>query len=684
MEKRLQLIHDTQTFLEVLQDTTTSSACIKDRMLALLKNDVQIPATIYQKYLARYLKEHIHGMRLQEGVAGHCKALAATLSPLAGTNTGEVVAGEAAFDFDKPTIWSLDLPLDRKRALCVRTLSYDVFGSLIGGGEDLSLVCYYFVTSMHELLEDQVEMCEDVDPIVDDLMQVCRALKSLVGVSDFSVDYEAVKRMKIYMERREIDEGFFGDVALLLAKSDWYTDLVKEFISTMCESKQYLPALAKKHEILTSPLPNSEYVVEVDTAMDLLSEVRGVLRRGATKELTMAVQDLLMKPEMWTWGTEDALATREAPFHGASPVGVGLLDKACKLWPDSIDLQALKEKSIAAAQETIREGNAAKLRVVLQKMREKTGDEFHAYWEEQVLAAVALCRGIGFGNGEPGLVPAIEHCLNQLEECFPAQLDKVEEAKGLLNFVDKREDYDKLEIKRGTLWLSMRLHEAVQEYGLLGDDEATRAEADKDYKGISAVLRTKKALTHHFYPSGQGNPSDKADFVTELWDTSEQLVEGAWKSVTTLVSEALAKEVARVSPWAAGGHAGGLWYANLGPSSTLAEFLQEGQETLLKRGPSKFDDAVDALKGVCKSYESAFTVFEKEIEANKLEEAQRCIERLQISSCEGLLCKLFLGEKDDRLAVKRAVHAIQKRFGDSFAQVHAVLRERASMALKLQ
>lgn len=214
-----------------------------------------------QKLLARRLRRLLDEMK-QETSASAVEPFLKAMNPFAESavpdgheseQDGEKIdTAPCPFDPRSPMVNQLDGSMEERLLVSHKVLVNDVMQSLIKQGESHSRVLLLVAQGMSQTIEDAVAEMESVPKQTEEVLDICRAISTLLDVSTFDPDIEA--GMSIQAAYKSSRNDLLADVSVYMHTNDYYKEMLVEFTKFSSGCKERLggktPAVIFSHRFL--------------------------------------------------------------------------------------------------------------------------------------------------------------------------------------------------------------------------------------------------------------------------------------------------------------------------------------------------------------------------------------------------------------------------------------------------
>lgn len=700
MEKRLEHVEKVAAFVNAVKYPESTIGDIQEKERGVeglkLKYTLALKRTIVAKHLRKCIADLKEG-DLHAGV----DALARSVLPF-GTKGGGALAGDAAasqartsasdgiasedvagahecFSVQCPRVCDLDLSAANKLVLFTKIVAHDLLKVLIADGENLSVQTSVLCGSLVSTLEELVLNLEDVPESVEEVLCICRALKSLLNYNEFDLAYDDVHRLSGASQGDKTN--LLSDVAAMIQRNSWYAELLKDFIAAIPNSRRYCPKLASCLSSLNSMAADSDFIQKMTDAVALIGEARNVLRVGTTQRIGDVCRGVILRlGQSLISGT----ASDEVQVQLDSDF-IGLVEKVCEVWPGTTEMDELlndcKSRSLKQVQQT-------SLDKLFSAISSATSSPRTGNWTSQVADVATRCGNMTVidEGGRKTMLDFIMDAAATVWSDMSGHPDIWAALKCVMDVLPEGDDKGCASAVLTLLKHGLAVRHQLTTYRGLGGDETARAEADPDRRAIANLMRY--AATFRAAVK-EGVEADGV--VQEAWH-AEELLQDAEHEIETarLVHEKakvhdLETSIRTIEVWAGGSKNKSVWWADLADDAALDDILQHSKTGLLTHKIEDFKRAATTIDQRRKGYEDMCGFFDIQAEGALTAKAKQVSDRVLTSRAEGLLCALFNGPSQDRMTLKKKVHGIQKELTlDRWSALQPALRARANDALKLK
>lgn len=679
---------------------------ITNLMKDLVARETDFPTMAKQKILCYHLMNLIREIKKADGDYD-MNAFVAAMSPfpkvsvVSAESTADDVAplaanceGDLAFNPLAPSMGQLDGTLESKLGFVKRIIVKDVLSHLIDDGEPSAGIVQDFAATMVQTFEDALatydeELPQDLPMILD----VCRALSALLNPSDTSDEaHEAVTDLVGAHLKPDADKSLIGTVSLCLQGNTHYKTMCDEVVSKGGSSKVYFPKLRSlKAQVNNIDFTAQDNIEQVDSLLKEMRVVRVNLRQGATYPLECQIQEKL---EMVGRAMKEKHSTTPAETdisHLANFVKV--LTMALEQWPQAQGLNELRKWGTAATDD---HSKASKSSTIMDAVRSSYKNGGRYICRDNLAALVdVLTKHEGFVLSGKDIVKEVEDFILATVLDLQKDLQASDVPVQAMNLALKALPKDSPRL--GEITKDVRLvelggvaHKKYTEYIAAGATVQEQVAADGDGEKIKGVIRSMMAVREYVEHHKMAEALEKRPGSLSALDTgTKTLFETVHAFCSKTITGALKRLVEEARPVAGGSTGGKDWDADIAADEPLDAVLDLAKKTLTMKKAAWYKDQSAAISMKLKAWSELDNVFSMEFVDHDLKRsATDIINRLNKSFIEGLLCYLFVSEKD-RNALKSKCHGIKKTAGSMetpvpWTNVQPQLYERAERAIKLR
>jgi hypothetical protein len=380
LQQRIELIEAASRFQMLVHKQDSSVEALSDHLTLLDQSGVELPSPIQQRLLGRLLREKVANL-LQKPNERQAEVLVSIVNPwqehVEGTDSlaGLLEDGEVGGALLKRfRLSNLCLSEDAKSALLAKIALHDIFRPCMALQEEGSDILLWFTTALESALSRSMAALEDPPSILTEVLDVCRAMQSIIRSDETHPAFDEVLRLKPGMAKQC---SFSSDVSAMVVRNDWYHAQLESFLQTTGEARVYLPRINKKMQEVkrVKALTTSEELKVIHSAVVLIEETNALLRKGSTSKLRAAVIDILEAGGVDIEGVEDTLKL------------------ATKLWPDREKLRQQLQGVLQKQQEGTRRAALEKLKATMATISER------GEWQD-LQTRVAECRNFVLRDDE--------------------------------------------------------------------------------------------------------------------------------------------------------------------------------------------------------------------------------------------------------------------------------------------
>lgn len=589
----------------------------------------------------------------------------------------------APFDPFKPCVQALECSLEAKFQLVCNIFCNDIFIPLIEKGEMMACVASAVAGQVLSILEKSLEHVEEIPDELADILTVCRCLVTILGPCADPDSCDAAK--EVHKSGMRSDEGVIGDIAAAMRKSEFYDAFLNELVKHLPESRLHLPKLLDlQSQLLASPTSQWRTTINlVHDCMKFASEVRAVLRKGATTKLETVCQEHL------------EAAIRDCQNmdvdQSLEPINALIvpLAYACDTYPAADVLHVGHDWCLKA---TVKASQRAMVKNVLDGVAKCTVADDGSFDPNLLTATEKMVRDSGLktiegqqAQGQLGLV--LQKWVAVAGDVEAVRAAAVQILRFATPLLGNSEVGNVLQATGQLLERLVTVGLAAHKYKALGDSHELRVAKDIGSPHISAVIRELGALKEAMLTKAVVNPK-VCDACAASVAEADALVEAASEIAIGSATADLTHELESMRNWCRGGPHGSSWAADLPATASLDDVVAKADETFMKNPPQTFLASKAQLAKLLAEVSKVSSIFGKDLDeqiASQVAEVQRA---LTVSSAEGMLIALLRAKaaKTTPREKKAKCHALAKGMPDPqnpWVEVQPTLRAVVAKALKL-
>lgn len=669
---------------QVYNEVTTNPDDFGEELTKLIKEltdlEVDLPSSMKQRLVAVRLRGILTGMECDDELQERVQELVAALDPFPRKierDDGDDKLPIVSFNPLCPHIGGLDGGMQSKLHLFVTTFCNDVLPVLLHKGEDATIATKAIVSAVLELVEDQLDTMDDVHPLVEQLLDICRAIVSLLDPTILDPECDAVATLAA--AGKKAGTSVTSTVALNMMGSSFYKELVDDFMRAAPNLRTTLPALVGMVDQLsrierTFDAPAIEHVKH---CLKSLPTMKVMLRKGATYTTEAKVQKWL---ELF-----GRMAVQGGMTNELVQAFGDCLHLALQEWPTSSSLQELKKWTEVNIREQQHDAILQDLRRSMEACTADTG--FDLAQLATVRKALDKCTGLKeVPTRQEPLTTFMTDLLQTLFSDFPSGREHL----AIFNDLAKLSTSPQLEHLNPFAQCLSLMHDLLlltEGYKKLGDCIEARVKADESSRQAKEILRVMHALDELFNasPTAKSELELHSKVSSAYTDAKVELanIQAASLEVGRSALYSIVQEQGRV---AGGGVDGELWYCEVPAGANIEAVIKAATKSIMATDAAKFLRGADEINQKLVAYTTVVGMFDATGDEHLLANAKSVMERLCITNYEGLLCSLF-DTVMDRQAVKVKVHGIQKALRKreiDWEQVMPVLKVRAANAIRLK
>lgn len=675
-----------------------------ERIFQLMKDlkdrEVDFPSATKQKilcyHLVRLLKK-IKDPKSEHDMGAFVKALSpfnlAEAAPGGEQHQLEEggLVGEAAssslFDALNPTMGQLDGDLPSKVEFVQKILVKDLLNTLIEDGESSTSAIDEFVTLMSAHYESVLEtLDEDVPDGVVSVLDLCRALHLFADPTDLC-DGSQDELLTLVGAHLKDEEGLMYPVSLALQENLHFKQVCDDVMKKVGSSKIHLPKLrtfARKLATLSNDnIDGAEVVAEVLVG---LPELRVGLRNGACYK----VECLCLQ---WLEDMGTNLQKQHSSSAGLNaddlPRFLDALGVALEQWPQARTLEDLMLWGRSVAETSLKSVSESRVAMAIEA----------CVGEGDTMGVDALARLERVLDDFPGVVLTNGHRM-EIASSFVLRLSKqirgnlacaplvklMEKAVALLP-AGSTSGATMAEVQLTKLGIKLQV--AYDKYMEGGDSLADQASDDADHKKIRSVIRNLEALQQHVREQkGQSLDSNSSEVLPKLARQCECLAKEVYDHGKAQLVKSLQADVKSCGSVAGGGADGKAWHQGLEGGASLDQVLETSRATVLGKKAAWYKDSATKIARRLQEmadFDEMFSITGDD-HCDLRDRCQQLSRQLHVTYIEGMLCHLFLNEKDRKVLQKkvRGIQANAKDCGVVWDDIRKELRDRCGSALKLK
>lgn len=680
----------------LLSAEVVDESALTPKLEFLKAEGVDIPTSTKHKLLALRLRSFVPGIlekQQDEAMVG----LIDVLNPFeVGHNRSLTDANadaadqpqEVIFDPLHPRMCHLEGSLLSKLIIAKRVFIHDLMRPLVDGGETSSSALLLLAKRMTAMYEEALEEIDEVPTPMEEMLCVCRTLESLLDVTTEQTNDREVERLSASSTTKSgASSCAIDDAALLLRGSDYYNQLLSNYMAFLGSAKVALPQVHVIMDALQVTPPGDPGLPDiVERALGDIPRWRTSLRLGGTYKVESMCQDRIEKH------CKEVLKLAAAPDVGENMSKImackSMCKKAVQVWPSSTELSeslASLDKAASAHDQTKR---VRKLVDAMSKHMEAKLKYCKEHLVE-VKAALADCAGLRIVAAED-LQPATEFFSQAVVEAFTQADGGQEQVDFLQNLADLLPDtIGEESIADGLrlLQAAFDLREACAAFNVLGYDMGSRHAQDPNFKVIMTIIQ-KIAVVHKIADQAHFDAKFDGSAYEGLLANACLIVRECGRTAVDEAKDILNAEVASTAGWRKGGEDGREWWESLPDKPSLQMVLEKAKVTVMATACKDYKEAAQRIQLVQSKYEDITGIFSLESETQVIDAAFQARLECMKSCFEGLLCQLFSTECDP-LDLKRKVKGIKTNMGEQVPQVpwdslQSELKVRAAAALKLR
>lgn len=590
----------------------------------------------------------------------------------------------AAFDPAQPRVSSMDGSLIDRFSMMNKVLVYDVLRPLVTAGEAKSGVCLTVACGMVEMLESAAESLDEIPDALEEMLNICRALKALLDVTAVEVDTSAVGHMvECYKSN---SAGPLADIAVFIYTTEFYKGLMDDFArftGTVSQSMEMVGALIEEVDSMDMSL--SKFVPQVNDFMKRLQSLQPNVRMGSTTLLERKIvgkfQELHehLLAAMATGTLEEAeflpQLSDSLAYARTLWLDVGLAQMAewvtsqssalaeDRKWQDVVDML-----SKAFDGNNIVEGGFAALAKSLTEVMDRA--------PPVATASIFLDWSSRLADHMVGIFPD--------GAAFVAPLSSVASSAALTDKVKGSGVASMVSCLKAT----HEAHNAAATFEALGATVVDRAEVDKvnNEQGMKSLLQKVAKLRscmEDFSTEGDDGIVLKLA-LKKLADIDLLIVSSADYAVKT-AEEKLRRTCTVVKPESLGGTDGASWTATLSQTATYQEAMQHAQKTLMKIPAARLKEQKAELTSLLQEYKRVTGLYSKTTDETLLNDSSDAIDNLQLTTIEGFLVQAFSAQNTSAKGLRNIVANIKSTVqADIWGRIAKRLSERAIAAHRLK
>lgn len=672
LEYRLKVVQSACNVATMLNDEKQYDTSALHKELSYLKGIAQdFPSPIKQKLLAARLRALVPSI-LKEGSDEDMQILLDSLNPFATTTDNSTMddcaqqhhdpSVASPFDPLAPTMSSLDGTMLNKAVMAKRIFIHDLMRPLIDGGEAMSMATMTLCKRMALLIEENIEQLEEIPAPVEELLQACRAMATLIDTRSslaHAADIELLSSAAMAGHNSKAAIAIV-DLALLVRPNEFYSGLLDTFMSFLASSKEVVPEVQNAVEQLQDcDDGDSTAVAYVGEALSQLPRWRAKVRPGATYEIESLCQEKLERYGLLILKEDDTPMTEER--LASMSIFRDVLGQGVAIWPQATELCTLKaslEKATAAHDQSLR--IASLRRALLHHLDHDLPFNNDGFKQNDLVNIANKCAGIILTNDAD--IEVMRLFLDKKFETAYADLMHASPNSQLLPTIASLMP----EAAASQYTRHIRLLEATYSLVLakatmmnLNEDLDNILETDSNFNDMRTVMHASCVLDEARQHCNVDDVKGAAEAINALRSDCSTMISKVAEISHVKAKQALVVASRSPATWCHGGASGKPWHDSISEKSSLAKVLQIAKETLMKIPAKQFRTAAADIKTAYEKYDMVCGFFSLDRDEPVIQQAMQTASRCLLSSYEGLLVQLFSSEDMQGMALKRKVLGIQ-------------------------